>query len=512
MQKTIHTLLFICFTLSGLGAQSPYLDPSFGFGGRFTHIFAPSNFSRLFSTARQSDGKIVGGGATYINNAFRAAALRCTPDGTLDTTFADHGQWISDDPAFGIVNHILVQPDGKILITGRSGGALKVVRLMPDGSYDTSFGNGGKANITVWSGFNAVAVIDIVLLPNGKIVILGILELNWDEIAMVRLRDTGTVDGSFGSFGIAKLHKSFFGANSIFADKIKNMPDNTLMLTGNTYVNNEEVCYLMRYKINGQIDFEFGENGVRYIPNSGTHSMSEIWVMPDSSLLILGNIYDEHFKSALFKLKPDGTPDSTFAINGIGAMPYGDDSSSPYSGALQPDGKVVVFGGRIDGVGFLGRFNADGSVDADFGDNGTLALESQYEILYDGFVQPDGNIVAASRYQTEDEIDACSLLRYLGSHAVGAIETHASPASAWIYPNPVRSGIFQIAYELPEAALVQIELLDLQGRYLGNLLVADRPAGKNEENVGLPAGLAPGAYLVNIRSSRGNRVVRIAVW
>jgi hypothetical protein len=293
---------------------------------------------------------------------------------------------------------------------------------------------------------------------------------------------------------------------------LKVLPDNTILVTGETIIGGTYAYFLVRYKFNGQLDLDFGNNGVRYISYLTTVSVVRIWTLPDASLLMLGVCRDSQYKfhSGLIKLKPDGVIDSTFAVNGIGFLSHNNLNSGPNRGALQPDGKVVVFGGSTNGIGFLGRFNADGSPDLTFGANGTLSPESTYEIFYDGFVQPDGNIVTVSRYQSP-KTQLCSILRYLGSHSVGALETPASLGAALIFPNPVSGGVFQVAFELPEAAPVQIELLDLQGRLLGRLLSANRPSGLCEETLVLPAGIAPGYYLVNIQSSRGNRVVRIAV-
>jgi uncharacterized delta-60 repeat protein len=78
-------------------------------------------------------------------------------------------------------------------------------------------------------------------------------------------------------------------------------------------------------------------------------------------------------------------------------------SSSYYSVALQPDGKIVAVGGQIDGVDFNGliaRFNTDGTLDTTFNaPNGFINTEGNTNSHFYNSValQADGKIVAVGR-------------------------------------------------------------------------------------------------------------------
>ncbi len=68
----------------------------------------------------------------------------------------------------------MLQPDGKIVIGGVSGGAKNdfgLIRLLPKGTLDASFGTGGKV-ITVLSDDDD-HVVDLALQADGKIVVSG---------------------------------------------------------------------------------------------------------------------------------------------------------------------------------------------------------------------------------------------------------------------------------------------------------------------------------------------------
>ena len=69
--------------------------------------------------ALQPDGRIVSVGEFSKNETF--ALLRFLPDGKLDPSFGDHGK-ISTDFGSGAAGAeaVLIQPDGKIVAAGQS--------------------------------------------------------------------------------------------------------------------------------------------------------------------------------------------------------------------------------------------------------------------------------------------------------------------------------------------------------------------------------------------------------
>ncbi|MEP6466112.1 MAG: T9SS type A sorting domain-containing protein [Parafilimonas sp.] len=130
----------------------------------------------------QLDGKIVGGGQS-LKNQFNTdfiymAAARLNANGSIDSSFGNNGlQHIAfgKDPSDG--RTVLLQDDGKIIITGRTYDIdqtyshLALIRLNINGTFDSSFGNNGQT-ITEVEGF-AVGN-NAFLESDGKIALAGI--------------------------------------------------------------------------------------------------------------------------------------------------------------------------------------------------------------------------------------------------------------------------------------------------------------------------------------------------
>jgi uncharacterized delta-60 repeat protein len=153
------TLTLIINTINAF-AQQGALDASFDPGNGF--------IGNVFATAIQNDGKIiVGGDFSSFNDVTRNRIARLNANGELDTSF---------DPGIGFNNNVYstaIQSDGKIIVGGdftafngvtRS----RIARLNANGSLDNSFvpGNGFTSNVST-----------ITIQGDGKIIVGGIFHL-----------------------------------------------------------------------------------------------------------------------------------------------------------------------------------------------------------------------------------------------------------------------------------------------------------------------------------------------
>jgi uncharacterized delta-60 repeat protein len=158
--------------------------------------------------ARQGDGKILAAGISIAATNV-AILVRVNANGTPDTSFDGDGRLTVAGPAGNLVNDVLLQPDGKIVLVGHisaefpGGGTVRVTRLEADGTLDRGFGTNGTASFDFGGESTATAGA---LLANGKIVVAG--DGGPGGGAVARLQPGGALDTTFGAGGKALLPAS----------------------------------------------------------------------------------------------------------------------------------------------------------------------------------------------------------------------------------------------------------------------------------------------------------------
>src|SRR6266446_9243269 len=249
------------------------LDPTFGVGGKVTTDLQRST-DLANAVAIQADGKLVVVGQTYQNNDYSDedfAVARYNTDGTLDRTFGARGKVRTDFPGLAAVpSSVVIQPDGKIVVAGGAfplftfAGDFKVVRYNPNGSLDTSFGDGGIVT-TIFPGDGSYAFA-LALQSDGKIIAAGTDFVDFNpgdmsdtDFALARYNLDGSLDGTFGNGGTVTT--DFFGTeDDVFEVLIQ--PDGKIVAVGSA--NDPADFYdfaAVRYLSNGTIDTTFGVAG-----------------------------------------------------------------------------------------------------------------------------------------------------------------------------------------------------------------------------------------------------------
>jgi uncharacterized delta-60 repeat protein len=141
----------------------------------------------------------------------------------------------------------------------------------------------------------------------------------------------------------------------------------------------------------------------------------DIVLQPDGKIVAVGEVSDSRgLVLGAVRWTPDGDLDRSFGEGGWAAARLGHVPTA-HAVALQPDGKIVV-GGEID-FEFAGiaRFNADGSLDRAFGNNGLVRDPSGFaRFVFDVAVQRDGKIVTVGNHISRvDRQLAMAVSRYL---------------------------------------------------------------------------------------------------
>ena len=187
------------------------LDSSFGSAGKLTTPVGEG--AQAFAAALQPDGKLLIAGTAqqigippYSRSSLDLAVARYTAAGQPDPGFGNGGvvlrgfDGLSGEASDDAARAIVVQPDGKLLIAGKSdaeGGSQGrrglLTRLNSDGSLDSSFGSGGAVigdpnGVSNYSTYNAAA-----LTGDGSVVVVGYMGRFFNDAAVWRFADSGTL-------------------------------------------------------------------------------------------------------------------------------------------------------------------------------------------------------------------------------------------------------------------------------------------------------------------------------
>jgi uncharacterized delta-60 repeat protein len=287
--------------------------------------------------------------------------------GALDTTFGNGAGYVTTSISSGndIARVALIQPDGKIVATGEAnpstGRSFAVARYNRDGSLDTSFGTSGTAQASFASTYPADDYAGAALQSDGKIVMAG-----WDRFAvtakkvtkvegafvLARFKTDGTLDSTFGSGG---------KVTTLFATSSMTYGEGGVVVTSAGQIvvagDSGSAFVLARYNANGGLDTNFGSGGEVFssfaqFPSVGARALLQ---QPDGKLIVVGDTNGGAPNDWLMvRYNADGTLDTNFGSQGLVATPLSGEVGSGATGgggaALYPsartanDGKIVVVG------------------------------------------------------------------------------------------------------------------------------------------------------------------------
>ncbi len=344
---------------------------------------------QLNAAALQSDGKIVCCGRIIQSEILEALVLRYTTDGILDTSFGIDGIVNTSVNNGAVANAIIIQPDDKILIAGYSLNTTTeflIIRYLPDGSLDTSFGTSGITTTSIKDGANASA---IGLQSDGKVIVAGTANsTGQNEFCLARYTTTGVLDTSYATGGIAN---TIIGSNALASALVVQSDDKVIV--GGTTTNNLNQFALARYTTTGILDTTFDADGIVLTPIGIESSINALAIQSTGEIIAAG-FSDEDF--ALARYTTAGILDGTFGTGGVVTTDI-NSTSQINSIVIQTTGEIVAAGSFTGGTttGFsLARYTTAGSLDGTFGTGGVITnatnSPSQARSLA---IQTDGRIV-----------------------------------------------------------------------------------------------------------------------
>lgn len=280
--------------------------------------------SDVFSMAVQTDGKIlIGGTFNTYQGISRNHIARLNANGSLDMSF-DPGTGLGGPFLNTVVEAIIIQPDGKILIAGgftSVAGVLRngIARLHANGTLDTSFDPG--------SGSSNGHARTIALQSDGKVLVGGSFSSFAGSIrsCMARLLTNGSLDAGFTT-------GTGFTGDPAMVSNIAPLSNGTILIGGSfTAYNGTLITGSARLLGSGALDPGFFPAAIASFTGL---------IEPDGKLIARTN-------TSFYRLDPDGSLDASFST-GTGA------NGSITHAAFDLEGRIL-FGGQFTAYNGIGR-------------------------------------------------------------------------------------------------------------------------------------------------------------
>ncbi len=348
----------------------------------------------------------------YIfSSVFIPGSLASGSGGSVDTTFGTGGIVIT---AVGneedVANDVVVQPDGKIIAGGytqtvannTSSRNFALVRYNADGSLDQTFGTGGRVTTDFNSGQDEINAL--ALQTDGKIIAAG---LGRDPsglliIAIARYNSNGTLDTTFDSDGKVE---ALFGTGSGFAHDVVIDSSNRIIVAGSSLAQNGFSAFAAaRFTSNGSPDTSFGTNGAVLIPVAqfGNDDANALAIDSSGRIVLAGNTNtgSQSGDFAFARINSNGSIDTNFGTNGTATVDF-DDFDEAFDVIVQANGAIVGVGyaiHRADSTSTfaLARLTSSGAIDSSFDSDGKVITNfgAAQDVANSAVIQSDGRIIA----------------------------------------------------------------------------------------------------------------------
>lgn len=491
MKKSLYLILSLN-TLLLFSQQAADLDSSFGNNGFFyTDPNSDIDYSNCL-TIMQNDQIVVAGG--YDN----FSVIKLMPDGTFDTSFGNQGQVIIPFDGFkSSVHNVIVRPDGKIILAGdvfvASGNYnFGIALLNADGTLDTSFNTSGKLVFNFEENINYLRSAS--LQSDGKIIVAGQCGTSSNaDFAIARINPDGTFDTTFGIQGKQRIEIQSDDRGRCVAIQ----SDGKIVMGGYSYPINNNNCWFTAIRLTqqGQLDSSFATNGkfiTKVASSYGNDTVNDMLLQPDDKIVLLADSYIGSSQDiGVIRLTPDGQLDISFS--GDGKFNTTMIGTSDYAKAIemQPDGKILIAGSYSSSPQrnlSLLRLTTNGELDLTFSNDGKA-----------NYIVPGNNGVGVGdmKLQSTGQILICGNIfnDYMVARIFSGMEDILDTQNwnlnnIYLFLNPTNETIYF------SEDIISVTIFTLEGK---KVIEENKQLKKLLVN-----NLKKGVYIVNVKNTNGN--------
>lgn len=415
-------------------------------------------------------------------------------------------------------NDIHLQPDGKILVAGAESpgnGSSQVspalYRFESNGTLDTSFADSGKA-VLRFDGNPTGEFYGINVLPDGKILAAGSLTSSPRGFGVMRFLPNGDLDSTFGLNGKTAISVDGLLYNDIGCLFLS---DTAIVLSTVAYISNISQFIMVMMDSSGIPYSSFGNNGIVItgIPAKSNMNGAIKLHASDNGKIILASTTPDVFpaKFSVFRFYRDGLLDSTFGANGRTDFWFGYGDDEFYDMLINRDRKILLVGKALAGNHqcAMMRLNQDGTPDTTFAPDGKFYVNLNNNMGSHYFTScvelPDGSVITGGMDYTSNNGDFM-IAKFINLVTGNSDNNTGQPGQFTLYqnyPNPFNPST-RIDFSIPQLGIVSLKVYDILGNEISTLAEGYKTAGTYSINFD-GRGLASGIYYYRIQA--GNYTV-----
>lgn len=454
--RTLLTIVFILLTCSFSYSQDGVFDNTFSIDG--VKLFSSENQNtRGSNILHLLDGSILIAANKDFNGVSNNRTFfisKLLPNGDVDTSFGINGQFsIASVPNGFAFFYTMILQDNRILFLCTIDSNITMGRINQNGTYDTTFGDNGTVSF--------VKATKIALKNDGKIIAIGqYYEGNTTSYSQSVYSYDGVLDTSVGINGVVQTDITPYRFD--MSNSVQVQADNKTIVVGASYETlTQRNAVIARFNEDGSLDNNFGTNGVilTQIGVAPGHAIyNEVSIQDNGKIVVCGNMEYSSGPGGFGGTKPtvvrynnDGTLDNEFGNNGKVILNTTLNANDVvYALKIQPDGKIIIGGSvgsfpSIQSYFYLTRLDTSGNIDTTFGINGAFLTNfstSETNYLYDIDLQENGKILAiGASLNATTQNSDAVVCRLKNDSLLNSVDFNTGN-DILVYPNPTKDNLF----------------------------------------------------------------------
>ncbi|HVJ62065.1 MAG TPA: hypothetical protein VM555_05060 [Tahibacter sp.] len=307
-----------------------------------------------------ADGSVVAAGTALAHAPATGFVVRLAADGSVDTAFGTQG---FTRLAYTDISALAIDTRGRVVVAGNNREDFghmfgTVTRLTPNGAIDTSFADAGTRAIDWDGGVNGNALDALAIGADDAIVVGGSYDTGegpGSDFAIARFTADGDYDTTFAGTGRRRFKAADVVSPVNHIERLALAPGGAIAFAGQyTNTGGKRALVISRLDAHGATDTAFGDPASpgylrpAIVPDAFGVDTTGFLVQPDGKLVASVTYYSPTLKKEFLAVRTTaaGTLDATFADGGLFALDLAPQGPSSETGsmALQADGRLVVAG------------------------------------------------------------------------------------------------------------------------------------------------------------------------